>query len=44
VHPVDIPFTQAIKAISQWGAGSKNFVAAMEKSQSKHETLLTAEH
>lgn len=33
VHPVDIPFTQAIKTISQWGAGSKHFVAAMEKAE-----------
>ena len=33
VHPVDIPFTQAIKAVSQWGSGSKDLVAAMEKQQ-----------
>jgi len=31
VHPVDIPFTQAIKTVWQWGSGSKNLVAAMEK-------------
>ena len=35
VHPVDIPFTQAIKAISQWGAGSKSLVDAMERIPSK---------
>ena len=29
VHPVDVPFTQAIRAISQWGSGSKDLVAAM---------------
>jgi uncharacterized membrane protein len=31
VHPIDIPFTQAIKSISRWGSGSKDLVAAMEK-------------
>ena len=29
VHIVDIPFTQAISAISRWGSGSKDLVAAM---------------
>jgi len=33
VHPLNIPFTQAIKAISQWGSGSKDLVAAMEKQE-----------
>ncbi|MGZ3558779.1 MAG: DUF502 domain-containing protein [Thermodesulfobacteriota bacterium] len=31
VHPVDVPFTQAIKVISRWGQGSKELVAAMER-------------
>jgi uncharacterized membrane protein len=31
VHPIDIPFTQAIKSISRWGSGSKELVAAMKK-------------
>jgi uncharacterized membrane protein len=31
VHPLNIPFTQAIKAVSRWGSGSKDLVAAMEK-------------
>jgi uncharacterized membrane protein len=31
VHPVDVPFTQAIRAISQWGSGSKDLVAAMKR-------------
>jgi uncharacterized membrane protein len=31
VHPLDIPFTEALKTISRWGAGSKNLVAAMER-------------
>ena len=31
VHPLDIPFTEAVQAISRWGSGSKQWVAAMEK-------------
>ena len=30
VHPLNVPFTQAIKAVSKWGSGSKELVAAME--------------
>jgi uncharacterized membrane protein len=30
VHLVDVPFTQAISAISRWGSGSKDLVAAMQ--------------
>jgi hypothetical protein len=30
VHPLDVPFTQAIKSISRWGSGSKELVAAMK--------------
>ena len=30
VHPLDVPFTQAIKAVSRWGAGAKDLVAAMK--------------
>ena len=33
VHPLDVPFTQAIKAISRWGSGSKELLAAMKKAQ-----------
>lgn len=29
VHLLDVPFTKAIKTISQWGSGSKDLVAAM---------------
>src|SRR5262249_55370706 len=29
VHPVDVPFTHAIKSLSRWGSGSKELVAAM---------------
>jgi uncharacterized membrane protein len=31
VHVVDVPFTQAVKVFSQWGAGSKELVAAMNR-------------
>ena len=34
VHPVDVPFTDAVKAITRWGAGSKELVAAMQRRQS----------
>jgi uncharacterized membrane protein len=31
VHPLDVPFTQAIRTVSQWGSGSKDLFAAMKK-------------
>ena len=31
VHPLDVPFTQAIKSVSRWGTGSKELVAAMKR-------------
>jgi uncharacterized membrane protein len=30
VHPLDVPFTQALQSISRWGSGSKELVAAMK--------------
>jgi uncharacterized membrane protein len=30
VHPIDVPFAQAIQSISKWGSGSKELVAAMK--------------
>jgi uncharacterized membrane protein len=30
VHPVDVPFSLAIKTIARWGCGSKELVAAMK--------------
>jgi uncharacterized membrane protein len=30
VHPVDVPFTHLIKALSRWGSGSRELVAAMK--------------
>ena len=34
VHPVDVPFTDAIRVISRWGSGAKDLVAAMERRES----------
>jgi uncharacterized membrane protein len=31
VHLLDVPFAEAIKSVSRWGAGTKELVAAMEK-------------
>jgi uncharacterized membrane protein len=31
VHPLDVPFTEAIKTVSRWGSGSKDLVKAMER-------------
>jgi len=33
VHPLDVPFTQAISTVSRWGSGSKDLVAAMKKAE-----------
>ena len=30
VHPIDVPFTQAIKVVSRWGQGGGELVRAME--------------
>ena len=30
VHPLNVPVTQAIKAVSRWGSGSKDLVSAAE--------------
>ncbi len=30
VHPLDVPFTDAVKVISRWGSGAKDLVAAMK--------------
>ena len=32
VHPLDVPFTQAIQTVSRWGSGAKELVAAMRTS------------
>jgi uncharacterized membrane protein len=33
VHPVNIPFPQALKVITRWGSGSRDLVAAMQESR-----------
>lgn len=33
VHPVDVPFTEAIKTVSRWGSGARDLVAAMERAK-----------
>ena len=44
VHPIDVPFTQALKAVSQWGSGCRDLVAAMQDSKqidSAHDESVT---
>jgi uncharacterized membrane protein len=31
VHPLDVPFSDALKTVSRWGSGAKDLVAAMER-------------
>lgn len=31
VHPLDVPMTQAVLAVTRWGSGSKELVAAMRR-------------
>ena len=33
VHPIDVPFKQAIKVVSRWGEGAKELAAAMERNK-----------
>lgn len=33
VHPLDVPFTHMVKAVSRWGSGSKDLVAAMDRNK-----------
>ena len=34
VHPLNVPFTDAVKTVSRWGSGAKDLVAAMERGRS----------
>jgi uncharacterized membrane protein len=34
VHPLNIPFTHALKAITRWGSGSKELIDAMQPNSS----------
>jgi uncharacterized membrane protein len=31
VHPLDVPFTAALRTISKWGSGSRELIASMEE-------------
>jgi uncharacterized membrane protein len=31
VHPLDVPFTQALQVVSRWGSGAKDLQLAMER-------------
>jgi uncharacterized membrane protein len=31
VHPLDVPFTQALQVVTRWGSGAKNLQLAMER-------------
>ena len=31
VHPLDVPFTQALQVVSRWGSGAKDLVAVMKR-------------
>ena len=33
VHPLDVPFTEALKTVSRWGSGARELVVAMERSR-----------
>ena len=38
VHPLDVPFTDALKMVSRWGSGAKDLVAAMERKERTRST------
>jgi len=42
VHPLDVPFTVALKTISQWGSGAKDLVAAMDRGRKPELTRQTS--
>jgi uncharacterized membrane protein len=35
VHPLDVAFTQAVQAVSRWGSGTKDLVAAMKPAHTR---------
>jgi uncharacterized membrane protein len=39
VHPLSIPFTQAVRAVSRWGSGSGDLIAAMETKENHDRTV-----
>ena len=43
VHPLDVPFTDALKTVSRWGSGARHLVEAMEEEARKRSTRPVAE-
>jgi hypothetical protein len=39
VHPLNVPFTQALSSVSRWGSGSKELVAPMETETALNRTV-----
>src|SRR5271166_2724268 len=37
VHPVHVPFTDAVRVVSKWGSGAKDLVAAMDRGDNSGE-------
>ncbi len=37
VHPVHVPFTDAVRVVSRWGSGAKDLVAAMDRGDNNGE-------
>ena len=40
VHPVDVPFTQALQVVSRWGSGAKDLDLAMERANKRVSAVL----
>jgi uncharacterized membrane protein len=36
VHPLDVPFTEALKVVSRWGSGAKELVESMDRGAVVH--------
>jgi uncharacterized membrane protein len=41
VHPVDVPFTQALQVVSRWGSGAMGLELAMERSSKRDSAVLS---
>jgi len=39
VHPLNVPFTQAVKAVTRWGSGSKALVEAMQSAEHRNPVM-----
>ncbi len=39
VHPLDVPFTDALRVISRWGSGAKDLLATMERAKGAPERV-----